>query len=166
LILFTALIPPDDVLAALAAELGETGDDLRWSPPANWHVTLAYYGEDDPETRAEWLAERLAGRSPVDVRLENAATFPGVLWLTVAGDDLPPLANAAGADAEDRPYQPHLTLARFARERPGLAKPWTWRLSGFTSRSWQATEVALMSSEREPGGIRYRVVRSFELNRA
>lgn len=166
MILFTALIPPDDVADALAAGLGETGDGLRWSTRENWHVTLGYYGEDDPATRGDWLAGRLDGRPAVDVRLENAGTFPGVLWLTVAGTELEPLALAAGAGAEGRPYRAHLTLARFPREAPELAEPWVKRLSGFTSRGWQATEVALMSSEREPGGTRYRVVRNFELNRA
>ncbi|MEU5262614.1 RNA 2',3'-cyclic phosphodiesterase [Amycolatopsis sp. NPDC021455] len=165
-VLFSALLPPDDVVEALADALGDPGDGLRWEPPERWHVTLGYYGPDDVETRAAWLGERLAGRPAVDVRLEKAATFPGVLWLTVAGTELTPLAHAAGADAEARPYTAHLTLARFPREEPGLAARWTERLSSFASRSWQATEVALMTSEREPGGHRYRVARSFELDRA
>ncbi|MGW5746841.1 RNA 2',3'-cyclic phosphodiesterase [Amycolatopsis sp. NPDC003861] len=164
-VLFSALLPPEDVVAELAAALGETGDGLRWEPPERWHITLAYYGPDDVETRADWLGERLAGRPAVDVRLEKAATFPGVLWLTVAGPELTPLANAAGAGAEPRPYRAHLTLARFPREEPGLAARWTERLTSFTSRRWQATEVALMTSERERGGPRYSVARSFELDR-
>ncbi|MGW4526580.1 RNA 2',3'-cyclic phosphodiesterase [Amycolatopsis sp. NPDC004378] len=164
-VLFSALLPPDDVVEAVAGALGEPGDGLRWEPPERWHVTLAYYGPDDPDTRAAWLADRLAGRPAVDVRLEKAATFPGVLWLTVAGPELTSLAIAAGAGAEDRPYRAHLTLARFPREEPGLAVRWTERFSGFTSRSWSAAEVALMTSERDRGGVRYRVARSFGLDR-
>lgn len=165
-VLFSALVPPDDVVEQVAEALGETGDGLRWEPPERWHVTLAYYGPDDVETRAAWLADRLAGRPAVDVRLEKAATFPGVLWLTVAGSELTPLAHAAGADAEARPYTPHLTLARFPREEPGSAARWTERLARFTSRRWTAGEVALMTSEREPGGHRYRAARAFELDGA
>ncbi|MEV7094335.1 RNA 2',3'-cyclic phosphodiesterase [Amycolatopsis sp. NPDC051045] len=165
-VLFSALLPPSDVVEAVAGALGERNDGLRWEPPERWHVTLAYYGPDDVETRSAWLAGRLAGRAAVDVRLEKAATFPGVLWLTVAGTELTPLAHAAGADAEERPYRPHLTLARFPREEPGLAARWTEELAGFASRSWQATEVALMTSERGPGGPRYRVVRAFGLDGA
>ena len=168
-VLFSALLPPDDVVEALAEALGEPGSDpggLRWEPPERWHVTLAYYGQDDVDSRASWLGERLAGRAAVDVRLEKAATFPGVLWLTVGGSELTPLAHAAGADAEPRPYTAHLTLARFPREEPGLAARWTTELAGFASRSWQAAEVALMTSEREPDGKRYRVARSFALDRA
>lgn len=121
-VLFSALLPPDDVVEAVAealGALGEPGDGLRWEPPERWHVTLAYYGQDDVEARAAWLADRLAGRGAVDVRLEKAATFPGVLWLTVAGSELTPLAHAAGADAEPRPYRAHLTLARFPGKNPG-----------------------------------------------
>jgi 2'-5' RNA ligase len=164
--LFSALLPPDDVAEAVAEALGDTGDGLAWDPPEKWHVTLAYYGRDDLDVRAAWLADRLAGRRAVDVRLEKAATFPGVLWLTVAGSELTPLAHAAGAGTEARPYVAHLTLARFPREEPGFARRWTTRLAGFTSRHWQACEVALMTSEREPGGTRYRVARSFVLDRA
>ncbi|SED24618.1 2'-5' RNA ligase [Amycolatopsis tolypomycina] len=165
-VLFSALLPPDDVVGEITAALGDRQDGLRWEPPERWHVTLAYYGQDDVGTRAAWLGERLAGRGGVDVRLEKAATFPGVLWLTVAGPELTPLAHAAGAGAEPRPYRAHLTLARFPREEPGLAARWTSTLAGFTSRRWRATKVALMTSEREPGGPRYRVARVFELDRA
>lgn len=165
-VLFSALVPPDDVVEAVAEALGDPGDGLRWEPPERWHITLAYYGADDPDTRAAWLAERLAGRPGVDLRLEKAATFPGVLWLTVAGSELTPLALTAGAGAEARPYVPHLTLARFPREEPGLAGRWTTALAGFTSRSWTATRVVLMTSELEPGGRRYRISRSFRLDHA
>jgi 2'-5' RNA ligase len=165
-VLFSALLPPDDVVEAVAEAVGDAGDGLHWEPPERWHVTLAYYGADDLDTRAAWLAGRLAGLPAVDVRLEKAATFPGVLWLTAAGRELTPLALAAGAGAEARPYVPHLTLARFPREEPGLAGRWTESLSSFTSRRWPATEVALLTSEREPGGTRYRVARAFELDGA
>ncbi|MEV6825752.1 RNA 2',3'-cyclic phosphodiesterase [Amycolatopsis sp. NPDC051102] len=163
-VLFSALLPPADVVEAITEAVGTPDDGLRWEPPERWHVTLAYYGHDDVETRAAWLGERLAGRPAVDVRLEKAATFPGVLWLTVAGTELTPLAHAAGAGAEPRPYRAHLTLARFPREEPGAAARWTKDLANFTSRRWRAAEVALMTSEREPGGPCYRVVRAFGLD--
>ncbi|GAA4554050.1 RNA 2',3'-cyclic phosphodiesterase [Amycolatopsis samaneae] len=164
---FSALVPPADVTATLAAELGEpAGDRLRWSPPRDWHVTLGFYGHADLTERAGRLRERLAGRPAIDLRLENAGTFPGVLWLTVAGEGLTALALAAGADAEARPYRAHLTLARFPREEPELARPWEQRLARFSSRVWKATEVVLMCGERAPDGSRYRVADRFPLERA
>lgn len=163
---FSALIPPADVLAGLAERLGAPEEGLcRWSPPENWHVTLGFYGEADPGERAEWLAGRLADADAIDVRLEKAATFPGVLWLAVTGSGLHELAAKAGAGNEGRPYVAHLTLARFPRDRPEAASAWVERLAGFTSRTWTATEAVLMRSDRAQGGPRYRVVRSFELGR-
>ncbi|MGW4485483.1 RNA 2',3'-cyclic phosphodiesterase [Amycolatopsis sp. NPDC004368] len=160
--LFTALVPPPDVVAAVAAVLGEPGPGLRWSAAEDWHVTLAYYGEDDPDERVADLVPALAGRTSVDVRLTGPGTFPGVLWLGVAGEGLARLAEAAGADRDDRPYRPHLTLARFARDRPSAAEPWARRLAGFAGRSWTADEVVLMGGAGTPGP-RYRVLRTFPL---
>ncbi|MEV6913053.1 RNA 2',3'-cyclic phosphodiesterase [Amycolatopsis sp. NPDC051071] len=167
MLLFSALIPPDDVLDEVAAALGTPADgDFRWSSRENWHVTLGFYGEDDPGERSAWLAGRLAEASAIDVSLEKAATFPGVLWLSVLGTGLHELALQAGAENEGRPYVAHLTLARFPRDRPEAASAWEERLAGFTSRTWTATEAVLMSSEREQGVSRYRVIRSYGLPHA
>ncbi|UMP04354.1 RNA 2',3'-cyclic phosphodiesterase [Amycolatopsis sp. EV170708-02-1] len=165
--LFSALIPPDGVLDQVADALGTPEEgDFRWSPRENWHVTLGFYGADDPAERGEWLAGRLADAGPVALRLEKAATFPGVLWLSVSGTGLHELAAKAGAGSEGRPYVAHLTLARFPRDRPDAASAWEERLAGFTSETWTATEAVLMSSDRERGVSRYRVIRSYALNHA
>ncbi|MFC3456397.1 RNA 2',3'-cyclic phosphodiesterase [Amycolatopsis speibonae] len=167
MLLFSALIPPPGVLDEVAAALGTPEDgDFRWSTRENWHVTLGFYGEDDAGERGEWLAGRLAGAGAIDLRLEKAATFPGVLWLSVIGTGLHELALKAGAEGEGRPYTAHLTLARFPRDRPEAASAWEERLAGFTSETWTAAEAVLMSSEREQGVSRYRVIRSYELHHA
>ncbi|MFI6305774.1 RNA 2',3'-cyclic phosphodiesterase [Amycolatopsis thailandensis] len=165
--LFSALIPPDGVLDEVATALGtpEKGD-FRWSGRENWHITLGFYGAEDAAERGDWLAERLVGTGPIDLRLEKAATFPGVLWLSVTGTGLHELAVKAGAESEGRPYVAHLTLARFPRDRPEAASAWEERLAGFTSETWTATEAVLMSSDRERGLPRYRVIRSYALNHA
>lgn len=162
--LFSALIPPDDVLDEIAAALGAPEDgDLRWSRREHWHVTLGFYGAEDPGKRSEWLAGQLAEASAIDVSLEKAATFPGVLWLSVLGTGLHELAKQAGAENEGRPYVAHLTLARFPRDRPEAASAWVERLAGFTSRTWTATEAVLIRSDREQDVSHYRVIRSYEL---
>ncbi|WP_409491649.1 RNA 2',3'-cyclic phosphodiesterase [Amycolatopsis sp. cmx-11-12] len=162
--LFSALVPPDDVLDEIATALGTPEDgDLRWSRREHWHVTLGFHGEDDAEERGDWLAGRLAGASAIDVSLEKAATFPGVLWLSVLGTGLHELAKQAGAENEGRPYVAHLTLARFPRDRPEAASAWVERLAGFTSRTWTATEAVLIRSDREQDVSHYRVIRSYEL---
>ncbi|MYW91457.1 RNA 2',3'-cyclic phosphodiesterase [Amycolatopsis rubida] len=156
--LFSALRPPADVAAEVADALGARDRLLRWSDPAGWHITLAFYGEADPAGRSAVLDRALDGRKAVDVQLRSSGTFPGVLWLGVAGEDLAALAAAAGPD-EERPYRPHLTLARCSRTRPPTA--WTEQLAGFRSRVWTADRVELLG-----GGSPYRTLASWPLRRA
>ncbi|MFB9926193.1 RNA 2',3'-cyclic phosphodiesterase [Amycolatopsis halotolerans] len=155
--LFSALRPPADVAAEIDGALGSRDRLLRWSDPAGWHITLAFYGEVDPAERGSFLDRALDGRKSVDVRLWGSGTFPGVLWLGVAGEDLADLAAAAGS-GEERPYRPHLTLARCSRTQPPTE--WTERLAGFRSRVWTADRVELMG-----GGSPYRTLRTWPLRR-
>lgn len=145
--LFSALLPPPEVVRSIEAGLGTgKGKGFRWAPPANWHITLGFFGEDDIAARAAWLRERVTGRPSVRVRLSGADTFPKVLWLGVESDGLAELANAAGAGLDERPYRPHLTLARFPADRHAEAREIVDALSAFASPEWTAGEVVLMKS--------------------
>lgn len=163
MLLFSALVPPAQVVESLRVHLEPVRAQVpesRWTPPAHWHITLGFYGEqDDPESRVEWLKSALAGRSAPMLRLEGAGTFSRVLYLGVYSDGLSELATAAGASGE-RPYLPHLTVARTEGDVPaGLPR----RLSGFVSEPWTATEVVLMRSDRTGRGARYSILERFHL---
>lgn len=145
--LFVAITPPRSVLLEVRAavdslvrsngipELGQ----LRWTRPDTWHITLSFYGEVDPEKLPD-LSERLsrvaARTTPIELSLAGAGRFgPRVVWFGVQGqsDRLGRLAEAAGAAArrchiriEERPYRPHLTLARVN----GVPKPGTLGTAG------------------------------------
>lgn len=167
MLLFSALIPPPEVVESLRAELDRLGaddgdnDGVRWSPPERWHITLGFYGEhDDPSHQADLLADRLRGSEAPTVRLGGAGIFPGVLWLGVDGQGLTELAIDAGAGRDGRPYRPHLTLGRTARE---ARTPWERRLAGYRGEPWTASEAVLMRSDQAGGGPHYRVVRSYDL---
>src|SRR3954470_17285851 len=118
---FSALFPPPQVVESLRAELAGLWAEFgqpRWIPPDQWHVTLGFYGEgDDIPARVAWLRERLVGRPAPALRLEGAGTFSRVLYLGVYREELTELAEAAGA-GQDRPYLPHLTLARTQGDVP------------------------------------------------
>ncbi|MFD2422605.1 2'-5' RNA ligase family protein [Amycolatopsis pigmentata] len=169
MLLFSALFPPAAIVESLRAELsGVSGpgspDGVRWADPATWHVTLGFYaGDDDPSTRAKWLRDQLAGRPAPTLRLEGAGSFAHVLYLGVYGEGLTELAMAAGAGA-DRPYLPHLTVARTRNEVPPELPR---RLSGYASDSWTAEEVVLVRSDRtageDSGPSKYSVVERFAL---
>jgi 2'-5' RNA ligase len=173
LTLFSAFLPPADLVGAMGAERarhragGSADRRLRWSAPVHWHVTLGFFGADEPAARVDWLAGRLAGRPAPRVRLTGAGTFPGVLWLGVEGEGLAELAEAAGSGLEDRAYRPHLTLARFPPEEPAEGARWEQALKGFETEFWTVGEVVLMASEWGPGKVTespYRVIERWPLH--
>jgi 2'-5' RNA ligase len=116
--LFAAIRPPECVLESLEAELdrvrGPARFDraLRWTARELWHLTLAFYGDDDLESRSSWLRERVAGHGPLTLSLAGAGTFRGVLWGGVSEDvdELTALAEDVGGGGGRR-YHPHVTLA-------------------------------------------------------
>lgn len=135
--LFAAVHPPAPVLAhletALASVRGGEGRGLRWTPPEDRHITLAFYGEV-PEGYLEDLAQALddvaGGHPPFEASLRGAGLFDGrTLWVGCAGDGWGPLMASGGqvgmgllGRAEDGRSRPHLTVARLggrARGRRG-----------------------------------------------
>ncbi|MFY9646376.1 MAG: RNA 2',3'-cyclic phosphodiesterase [Terriglobales bacterium] len=111
--------------------------DARWVRPESLHVTLKFVGEQTPE-QVEAMAERLrrVDGSAFEIRSAGYGFFPTakaprVFWIGIqAGPQLGALAESIdmataelGIAREERPYSPHLTLAR-AGCRSGSPK---WR---------------------------------------
>lgn len=150
--LFAAVLPPDDVIGELAAEVARLkklpgSGGLRWTGRPGWHFTLAFYGEVDDDVVPDLSArlERAAHRSaPFALALSGGGQFGhgSVLWAGAEGDltALGHLADRAEAAArkagvpmgEHRRYKAHLTVAR-SRGR------WTY---GRTSRPCTASPAA------------------------
>lgn len=131
--------------------------------PAQWHLTLAFYGEVD-ETKVEKLQEglaRAAERShPFGVRLAAAGTFPKqatrarVLWVGLDGevDAMRRLADRCAGSGrrariamEDRKFRPHLTLARSRRDGVD-ASDLVDRMASYSSPWWTVTSLRLVRS--------------------
>jgi 2'-5' RNA ligase len=166
--LFSAFIPPAEVVDSLRAELDRLGagqgDEVRWTAPDSWHVTLGYYGEqEDASGLVHLLSERLAGHESPSLRLDGAGIFPGVLLLNLEGEGLNEVAALAGAGSDGREYAPHLTLGRWPRERREVAEPWLQRLAGYRGEAWEASQAVLMRTDAGPGGRRYQVIETFPL---
>ncbi len=98
----------------------------RWMRPESLHITLKFIGEQTPE-RMEAITERLrrVEGSALEIRAGGYGFFPTakaprVFWIGIhAGPQLAELAESIdvataelGIPREDRPYSPHLTLAR------------------------------------------------------
>jgi RNA 2',3'-cyclic 3'-phosphodiesterase len=128
--LFTAIDLPSEVidnLRNLSDHLRPTTPTQRWSPTANLHITTKFIGEWPADRLAE-LQETLRAlpqRQPFQAAVRGLGWFPNphnprVFWAGVqAPEDLRRLAGETdralgrlGVAVEDRPYSPHLTLAR------------------------------------------------------
>ncbi len=120
---FLAVVPPPSVIRwteSVADSVRTDGDGLRWSRTDQRHLTVKFFGPvGDGHALAESVAESVLPRVPFTLSLGGGGAFPNarrasVLWLGVrqGGDAL-----AAPFVDDDRPFRPHLTLARVARTR-------------------------------------------------
>lgn len=159
---------------------------VRWAAVEGLHLTLAFLGEldDDRLADAEQAAVVAAREgAPFALRLTHLGSFgpahsPRVIWAGVSGnpDALSALGNLQvrltselemrGFPPEERPFAPHLTLARVneplppetARELPALLAAAASERADFTVR-----EICVMKSERLRTGARYTCLRACAL---
>jgi 2'-5' RNA ligase len=175
--LFIAICLPEAWHAALAAQqrelgarLGTVRAALRWVRPEGSHLTLLFLGEraaDDLPTIEAAMQEAAAAAQPFALRLAHAGTFggqrPRVLFTHVEGAIEPLQAlqrrlATALAQADARPFSPHITLARVPRPdraigdavTRALARPLNSRAAPLTVR-----QISLMQSELRPDGAIY-----------
>lgn len=178
--LFVALEIPAEVrenLAALVRELRAVDSRPSWIRAENLHVTLKFIGHAPPE-RLEALRSALAGvRSPAPVALEfrGLGFFPHekkprVFWAAMsASPNLAPLAadvestlEKIGIPRDERPFSPHLTLARF--QEPFVSGELSSAIvqqSGHEFGAMRTSEFHLYASKTRPEGAQYTRLASF-----
>ncbi|MGC0273457.1 RNA 2',3'-cyclic phosphodiesterase [Pseudactinotalea sp. Z1739] len=151
------------------------GSRLRWVHPAQWHLTLAFYGQV-PDGSVPDLMQALTATAAMSramtLRLSGAGSFTGrTLWMGVAGADradergLVDLMASCGEltpEPDRRRRRGHLTVARTGRRSDGTELPGLVRaLSVYRGPAWSVPQVCLYSSElgAGPGGSpRYELV--------
>lgn len=167
--LFVALIPPAAAVAELraaATALHAEHPDLIWTRIEKWHLTLAFLGEVVDGTVPD-LVERLDRATrrhpPMRLSLGGGGRFGNrVLCTQVHGEteQLRHLAGSVQAAARDarlpvdeRPYRPHLTLARARTDATDLSAA-AARLGGLAGPPWIADELHVVHSAPTagPGG--------------
>lgn len=124
--LFASISPSDAAREHLVTALRPVRDDLarelRWTDPEQWHLTLAFYGEQ-PDGAVDDLLEHLsfaAAQTPaLTLCLKGAGSFTKKnLWIGVGGPQgettkLKRLMADCLLDPEERHRQrAHLTVAR------------------------------------------------------
>jgi 2'-5' RNA ligase len=165
-----------DALERLSRSLRSADDNLRWSSPETWHITLQFLGETSVE-KYGCVAQHLGAiTSPaVPVWLHGTGFFDraGVFF---AGVNVSPelrrleqLVAAAtaqcGIAAEDRPYHPHVTLARSkgVQKLSALRQLKNRVKSDLEFPSFTAQEFLLYESFLGPAGARHEIRDRFPL---
>lgn len=174
---FCAIELPPEVRARVAehiARLRDAGPHVRasWDRAEKLHVTLKFLGEIE-QTRVEALT-RAAARAAESVQgfelgIEGAGAFPPrglprVLWLGVR-DPSGGLADLQGRledecagegfAREERPFHPHLTIARLRSPEGARRLAALHKQMGFEAQNFDVTKLIVMRSELGPTGSRY-----------
>jgi 2'-5' RNA ligase len=183
--LFTGLSIPPTILKTLTAMLEQLRPTapLNWSPPENLHITLKFIG-NWPEDRLPEIRQTLEIVPPpgtISIDIAGFGYFPNPrrphnFFAGVhAGPRLAPLAAAIdaalvkiGCPPENRPYTPHLTLARIkGQEIQGRdirsLREHIAAMNNFQFGSFEATHFHLYASNQNQGGSVYSILASYPL---
>ena len=149
---------------------------LRWTDPAQIHLTVKFLGEVAAEQVAPIQAaldDVARGTAPFEVQVGKVGTFPPggrprVVWVgvTPVGDGLMRCRDAVeaavsplGFPTEGRAFEPHLTLARCPDPRAGREVFATIEPEREVAVGVQVvTGLVLYESVLTPHGPRYRAI--------
>lgn len=172
--LFLAIEIPKQIreaYAALLKEFREIALQAKWVRAENLHVTLKFLGETPPEKLGAVKDALASVRSPESVHLEfrGLGFFPNekrprVFWagmeatanLKTLAADIDQAAHRLGFPPEDRPFTPHLTLARF--DPPGITPQLREAIRAKSMRNFgtlTAPDFHLIESKLKPTGAEY-----------
>jgi 2'-5' RNA ligase len=163
----------------------QSANPFRWTTAEQVHLTLRFLGEID-RTQATTLGQGLrqvaAHSAGLELALGNLGGFPNlraprILWIGLQGDlttlgqlqnEVEQVTAASGLPADQRPFSPHLTIARTRRKiNPrDLAHtgPMIEALTGQPGRprlSFTVNEIVLMQSELLREGPTYTPIERF-----
>lgn len=176
----------------ITAALDEAGADsaIRPVPAGNLHLTLRFLGDTTGAQYrrvVEEIASAAAEWQPLRLRLGGLGCFPNcrrpnVLWFGVEGElaalsgiqaEVERRVQAAGFAAETRPYAPHLTIGRTAKQAsPALVKQAgevVTRLAGALPAAgprFDVAQVVYMQSDLRPAGSVYTPLATIGFGRA
>ena len=157
--LFFALEPKQKVRQEIHAVQKKLACSGRMVPLERIHITLAFLGQQAPETIPQLCA--IASRlnfEPCTLVLDRLGTFRrvSVLWLgaTVVPAPLRDFHQAllseletAGIGFDRKAWKPHLTLYRRLRNKTGIMER--------VAVSWRLNQFSLMESINVQGGVEY-----------
>ncbi|HEV8074976.1 MAG TPA: RNA 2',3'-cyclic phosphodiesterase [Candidatus Acidoferrum sp.] len=178
--LFIAIEIPENIrtgFASLLKEFRAIAPQVKWVRAENLHVTLKFLGETDSAKLGALQNVLSTVRSPDPVSLEfrGLGFFPNdkrprVFWagmeasanLKSLAADVDQAVHQLGFSREERPYAPHLTLARIPLpDLPSILLQLVKEKSSLSFGSIRTTEFRLIESKLKPAGAEYTTVRTF-----
>ena len=177
--LFLAVDVPETVALAVAVAIEPwraAFPNVRWVPPANWHITLKFLGATSVD-RAPWVEETVGAIASthrrVAVDMGGLGAFPSVerarvLWAGV--NDPEAGLGALVSDLETglapvfrkemRRFHPHLTVAR---SEPPVRLPAGFTDTRLATEPFPVEQAVLYRSRIERGATTYEPLGSFPL---
>lgn len=174
--LFVAFDLPAEVrqaLGELIAQLCPLCPKARWVRSQSMHLTLKFLGHVDDQAEAQLAAIRSAlaavhSPAPVEMQFRGVGFFPDarrprVVWCGIdSSPNIVPLAadisralEPLGFPPEDRPFVPHLTLARLDAARRRQARPRRRATDGALLRI--GPRIRISSFPKHPPAFRGRI---------
>jgi RNA 2',3'-cyclic 3'-phosphodiesterase len=160
--LFVAVWPPEDVISELTGLHRKDQLGIRFVPPENWHITLRFIGDADPDQVIEALDGATLPRADarlgpaVDMLAERALVIPAA-GLDDLSEAVTDLTAHIGKPTRKR-FFGHLTLARV---KTHVAMPRT--LGTLVNATFEVDEIALVQSRLDPAGARYETIETWPL---
>ncbi|HEV8066705.1 MAG TPA: RNA 2',3'-cyclic phosphodiesterase [Planctomycetaceae bacterium] len=174
---FLALkIPADTALRRVLKELSAMGRALKTVEPADLHVTLKFFAEVEPNLipKITAIAAEAASRQVrSQLILTGLGVFPhaerpSVVWVGLEGAGAETMIAIAkeiespletlGFVPEDRPFTPHLTLARVKARPPEELGELLARHAKTVFGTASVEEIELIHSQPTSEGFRYTVL--------
>lgn len=174
---FLAVDPPEEIfneIIKIQERLKKTiGGDIRWVRPEGIHLTLKFFGyvyQSDVANISLVVKNNVANMKALMLNVRNLGAFPSlnrprVLWLGLDGDtdalislqvEIDTGFQEYGFKKEERPFRPHLTLARIKEPRglDGLAEA-VKKNEDYNAGSFTISGLTLFKSELRPTGAIY-----------
>lgn len=173
--LFIALDVPVAVRDALVALRTDDLGGARWTKPEQLHCTLRFLG-DTPEEQVPEINSTLAriNAPSLELKLDGLTAFPSrrsprVLVARVTPTDelmglqqqIKDAAQELGFEPEDRPFRPHVTVARL--KRTDATAVLRWLRAHPVEATFDADAFYLYASVLKPSGAVYERLASFPL---
>ncbi len=181
---FIAIELPEAVKEGLLRVIGRlrrSGARATWVKADAMHLTLRFLGEIDSSAvtaLSESLRSRYASVPPIGLRVRGLSAFPNVRKPSIVWVGAEPLrgpleqaqriaeegAAGLGLARDDKPFHPHITLARV--RKPGDTHALTRAMAEETDvdlGAFTVTAVSLFSSELSQSGPRHTRIEEFLL---